>query len=112
MCSKPGGGTSQYREGLRLRDLFDGDLDLLLFFSLRSLERDLDRRLSLPSLFSPLERDLRRRSENTHIELRLMNVKYTYRQKKIYKQLTFVFAHLFSYFSCFGNDNTPEKSEN
>lgn len=62
MCSNPGGGTSQYKEGLRRRDLFDcGDLDLLLFFSLRSpLERDLVRFLSLPSL----DRDLRRRSTN------------------------------------------------
>lgn len=57
MCSNPGGGTSQYREGLRLRDLLLWDLDLLLLagFSRRSLERDLERRLSL-------ERDLRRRS--------------------------------------------------
>lgn len=65
MCSKPGGGTSQYKDGLRLRDFLGpagdaalGSLDLLLaFFSRRSLERDLVRRLS------PRDRDLRRRSD-------------------------------------------------
>lgn len=55
MCSNPGGGTSQYKDGLRLRDLLEGDLDLLLLFSRRSLERERDRLLSL-------DRDLRRRS--------------------------------------------------
>lgn len=44
MCSKPGGGTSQYSEGFlrRERCFFELDLDLLL---LRSLG-DLDLRLS------------------------------------------------------------------
>lgn len=62
MCSNPGGGTSQYREGLRLLDLVFlplGERDLLLLRSLRSLLLDLDLFLSRPSR----ERDLRRRSK-------------------------------------------------
>lgn len=61
MCSKPGGGTSQYKLGfLRLED-FDGRLDRFPYFS---LERDLSRR---SRLFDRSERYVLRRSATKKI---------------------------------------------
>lgn len=87
MCSNPGGGTSQYREGLRLRDLLEGDLDLLLLFSRRSLDRERERRRSR-------DRDLRRRStvqkiySMTFYTQTLLFIHY-------YNEVTFIFTHIY-----------------
>uniref|UniRef100_A0A224XNQ1 Putative secreted protein n=1 Tax=Panstrongylus lignarius TaxID=156445 RepID=A0A224XNQ1_9HEMI len=68
ICSKPGGGTSQYNEGLLLLPLlFFGDLDRLLFLSCLSLlllrlSLDLDLLLFLWSLSLSRDLDLRRLS--------------------------------------------------
>lgn len=75
MCSKPGGGTSQYKEGFLRLDFAFGDLDRLRLRPSRLLDRcllwrsrslDLERRrLSLLSLSrSPLSRS-RSLSENS-----------------------------------------------